>query len=277
MSTLCGAVDIGGSKIACGVVSGEGQVLGQTSFPTEPHRGPDTQTRQIAGALRRMQAELNQPLAGVGIGCTGPVDPVRGTIEDVPFLPGWNGFHLCDGLADATGVRVVMENDADAAALGEYTFGAGDRPARFMLVTLGTGVGVGIVINGTLYRGAQGFHPEIGHMTLSLDGPLCECGRRGCWEAYIGGQAMAAWMRDQPAIPTHWQVRDAFEAGAGGDPQGQQVIQRYAHYLGAGLANLVMIFAPDVIALAGGIMGSRALFWDADAADHGAGLHLCSI
>jgi glucokinase len=259
---IYGAIDIGGSKIACGIVSDGGQVLAQASFPTAPQHGPVVKTRQMAETIARLRVDLDEPLTGIGVGSTGPVDPVKGTIEDVPFLPGWNGFNLCSALAEQTGVPVTMENDADAATLGEYYFGAGQRQTRFMLVTLGTGVGVGMMIDGALYRGANGLHPEIGHMTISVDGPPCECGRQGCWESYIGGHGMAAWMREQPAIPSHWQVKDAFEAGASGHPQGQCVIRRFSAYLGVGLANLIMIFAPDVIALAGGIMASRALFWD---------------
>ena len=259
---IYGAIDIGGSKIACGTVSDQGEVLAQVTFPTEPQHGPDVQTRQMAETISRLRADLDQPLAGIGVGCTGPVDPVNGTIEDVPFLPGWNGFDLCSALAEQTGVPVSMENDADAATLAEYYFGAGQHAARFVLVTLGTGVGVGMMIDGALYRGANGLHPEIGHMTIRVDGPRCDCGKQGCWESYIGGQMLTEWMRQQPAIPAHWQVKDAFEAGASGHPQGQRVIQRFSAYLGVGLANLIMIFAPDVIALAGGIMGSRALFWD---------------
>jgi glucokinase len=257
-----GAIDIGGSKIACGIVSDQGRVLAQAAFPTDPHQGPEVKARQMAETISRLRADVGESLAGIGVGCTGPVDPVKGTIEDVPFLPGWNGFNLCGALVEQTGVPVTMENDADAATLGEYYFGAGEREAHFVLVTLGTGVGVGMMIDGVLYRGANGLHPEIGHMTISVDGPPCECGKPGCWESYIGGHAMAAWMREQPTIPPDWQLKDAFAAGASGHPQGQRVIQRYATYLGVGLANLIMIFAPDVIALAGGIMGSRALFWD---------------
>lgn len=260
--TIYGAVDMGGSKIACGIVSDRGEVLAQAAFPTEPRQGPEVKTHQMAEVLLRLRADLDQPLAGIGVGCTGPVDPVRGTISDVPFLPGWNGFNLCNALAEQTGLPAAMENDADAATLAEYYFGAGRREARFVLVTLGTGVGVGMMFDGSLYRGADGIHPEIGHMTIGVDGPPCECGKRGCWESYIGGQAMAGWMRKQPAIPAHWQVKDAFEAGASGHPQGQQVVQRFSAYLGVGLANLITIFAPNVIALAGGIMGSHALFWD---------------
>jgi glucokinase len=259
---IYGAIDIGGSKIACGIVSDQGRVLARSAFPTAPHERADVKARQMADTIARLRADVGEPLTGIGVGCTGPVDPVKGTIEDVPFLPGWNGFNLCSALAEHTGVAVTMENDADAATLGEYYFGAGQREGRFVLVTLGTGVGVGMMIDGALYRGANGLHPEIGHMTLSVDGPPCECGKQGCWESYIGGHSMAAWMREQPDIPADWQVKDAFEAGASGHPQGQCVIQRFSTYLGAGLADLIMILAPDVIALAGGIMGSRALFWD---------------
>jgi glucokinase len=172
----------------------------------------------------------------------------------------WNGAHLGEALAQALGVPVAIENDADAAALGEWAWGAGRGTHQFMLVTVGTGIGAGLILDGKLYRGVNGAHPEIGHHFIDPSGPHCFCGGNGCWESLASGPAMERWAQ---ANHPQGQWQSAFQicqAAQAGQPLAQAAVQREARYLGLGLANLVTLFTPEVIALGGGMMQSLPLF-----------------
>jgi glucokinase len=249
---LIGAVDIGGTKIAAGVMHPDGYLLSSEQAPTQPERGFNDALERIAAMLLRC-ADGRQ-LVGVGIGCTGPVDPLLGVLGNVEFLPGWQGGNLSLGLEKLTGLLTVVENDADAAALAEAAWGAGKGAARFIYVTLSTGIGAGLVFDGRLYRGVAGAHPEIGHHVIQADGPVCPCGVRGCWEALASGTALASLLPPFSAA----EICQQAEAG---NPAAQQAVAQVARYMGIGLANLVTLYTPDVIAVGGGLMNSRNLFW----------------
>jgi glucokinase len=199
-------------------------------------------------------------LQGIGIGCTGPVYPLAGTVGWVEFLPGWEGADLVTSLASEFGVPAALENDADAAALGEWAWGAGQGTQTFLLVTVGTGIGAGLITGGRLYRGVGGAHPEIGHMVIDPAGPHCFCGAHGCWESLASGPSMARLA--QTAHPAHV-YRSAAKLCAdalAGDEHARQAVERTAYYLGLGLANLVTLFTPEVIALGGGLMQALPQF-----------------
>lgn len=249
---LIGAVDIGGTKIAVGVVHPDGFVLSSDQCPTQPERGFEDALERIADMLQRC-ADGRQ-LVGIGIGCAGPVDPLLGEVGNVEFFPSWQGSNLSLGLERMTGLLAVLENDADAAALGEVSWGAGRGAERFIYVTLSTGIGVGLVLDGHLYRGVGGTHPEVGHHIIEASGPLCLCGVRGCWEALASGTALAS------LFPPHTAERICKLAEAG-DPSALAAVQQVARYMGIGLANLINLYTPDVIALGGGLMKSKQLFW----------------
>ncbi len=263
---MIGAVDIGGTKIAVGMVNASGQVLVRVECPTAPEHGLADGLARIATMLRETAAHAGGEVRGIGIGCTGPVDPLAGTIGDVEFLPGWEGADLVSELSRVLGVPAAIENDADAAALGEAAWGAGRGASRFIYVTLSTGIGGGLVFDGRLYRGVEGAHPEIGHHVIDPSGPACFCGAYGCWESLASGLAMAQWTRDgvikglQAYEPLDaWSICAAAERG---EPLAQAAVAREGYYLGLGLANLITLFTPEVIALGGGLMRSRHLFWD---------------
>lgn len=249
---LIGAVDIGGTKIAAGVVHPDGYILSSEQAPTLPERGFDEALERIAAMLKRCAD--GRALVGVGIGCTGPVDPLLGVVGNVEFLPGWEGNNLALGVEKQTGLLTVVENDADAAALAEAAWGAGRGAGRFMYVTLSTGIGVGLVVDGRLYRGVNGAHPEIGHHVIQANGPVCPCGARGCWEALASGTVLAAMLPPLSA-------EEICQRAGAGDPGALEAVKQVAHYMGIGLANLVTLYTPDVIALGGGLMKSRTLFW----------------
>lgn len=163
-------------------------------------------------------------------------------------------------------VRVAMENDADAAALGEARWGAGKNKSRLIYVTVGTGIGAGILLNGNVYRGADQAHPEIGHHVIDPSGPLCLCGFRGCWESLAAGPAMVNWMASHaPAdYPQRAELtaKKICELAVQGDELARKTAQNEAKYLGLGLANLVVMFVPDAIVLGGSVMKSAPLFLD---------------
>lgn len=260
---MIGAVDIGGTKIAVGVVDDSGKVLSRMEAPTDPNRYSDA-LELIAHMLRKTAQKSGVELTGIGIGSTGPVDPMLGEFGDVDFLPGWRGKSPVKDLAQMFNLRVALENDGDAAALAEASWGAGRNRKRLIYITVGTGIGGGIVLDGQLYRGVDGAHPEVGHQVLDPAGPACSCGFRGCWESLAAGPAMAAWFANH--APATYPNRDGItakqicELALQGDLVALQVVERESYYLGLGLANLINLFTPDAIVLSGSVMKSADLF-----------------
>ncbi|MBZ5619178.1 MAG: ROK family protein [Acidobacteriia bacterium] len=261
MKTI-GAVDIGGTKIAAGAVTVDGTVLGRLECPTAPRDGFPAAMRRTAEMLRELGRSTGAGYAGIGVACPGPLDPFAGIVGDVGTLPGWQGGNLVEALEGAFGVSVVVENDADAAALAEANWGAARGSSRFIYVTISTGIGAGIILSGELYRGVDGAHPEIGHMVLDFSGPLCYCHARGCWECLASGPAMVAWMREQRPDPCGLTASRICDLARNGDELARRAVDREGYYIGLGLANLITIFTPDAIALGGGLMKSADLFLD---------------
>ncbi len=257
---LIGAIDIGGTKIAVGIVTTQGQVLAHQSFPTRPNQGPQASVQRIAQAFAALITNHPAKLAGIGIGATGPVDPFTGRFGAVEFLTGWQGFDIVTAVTAACGVPAALENDADAYALGEWRWGAGRGASPFVVVTVGTGIGVSLITTGQVYRGVDGAHPEIGHHIMDPSGPACTCGAHGCWESLASGPAMEEWAAQQSPNLPHRTGAELCAAALTGEPSAQAAVQRTAHYLGLGIANLVTLFAPQMIALSGGIMRSSGLF-----------------
>ncbi len=267
MTGLCmiGAVDIGGTKIAAGIVDDSGKVLSRMQAPTDPDRY-DHGIELIARMLRETAQQAGVEITGIGIGSTGPVDPIHGEFGDVDFLPGWRGKSPVKDLAEIFKVRVALENDGDAAALAEAGWGAGRNRSRLIYVTVGTGIGGGIIIDGQLYRGVDGAHPEVGHQVIDPTGPQCSCGFRGCWESLAAGPAMVAWI-DRHAPPAYLHrpgitAKRICELALDDDAIALQAVEHEAYYLGLGLANLINLFTPDAIVLSGSVMKSAPLFLD---------------
>jgi glucokinase len=262
---MIGAIDIGGTKIAVGMVDPKGKVLSRMEAPTDPNRYSDS-IELIAHMLRKTSQRAGSPIQGIGIGSTGPVDPMSGEFGDVDFLPGWRGKSPVKDLAQVFSVQVALENDGDAAALAEAGWGAGKNRKRLIYVTVGTGIGGGIVLDGQLYRGVDGAHPEVGHHVVDPAGPKCTCGFRGCWESLAAGPAMVAWVGDNaPANYPHRAgitAKRICELAQQGDPVALRAVEHEAFYLGLGLANLINLFTPDAIVLSGSVMKSAELFLD---------------
>jgi glucokinase len=253
---MIGGVDIGGTKFAVGMCDRSGHILARAECPNYPEAGPGTGLQNICKLVDSTARQAGEELEGIGIGCTGPVDPQAGILGEIEFLPGWQGLNLVEKLQTTFGVTSVMENDADAAALGEFVFGAGQGSTRFIYLTISTGIGCGMIFDGQLYRGLDGSHPEIGHHIIDPSGPVCSgCGARGCWESLASGPALAR----QAGYPD---ARAACLAAEAGVPSAVAALKRTSHYLGLGIANLVTMFVPDFLALGGGVMQSRHLFWN---------------
>lgn len=262
---MIGAVDIGGTKIAVGVVDDSGRVLARTQAPTDPDHY-DNGIQLIARMLRETSHSAEVELTGIGIGSTGPVDPMRGEFGDVDFLPGWRGKSPVRDLEQNFSLRVALENDGDAAALAEAGWGAGQNRSRLIYVTVGTGIGGGIVLDGKLYRGVDGAHPEVGHHVVDPAGPVCSCGFHGCWESLAAGPAMVTWLESHaPADYPHREgitAKRICELAQQGDAVALEAVEHEALYLGLGLANLINLFTPDAIVLSGSVMKSASLFMD---------------
>jgi glucokinase len=257
---MIGAIDIGGTKIALGIFDESGKLWEKRVLPTQAISGPMPTVLRVANVFREIVFHTGTQLEGIGIGCTGPVYPKPGTVGNTEFLPGWEGFSLVEAVETALETRAYLENDADAAALGEWAWGVGAGSSSFLLVTIGTGIGAGIILDGNLYRGVNGAHPEVGHHFIDPNGPACACGGNGCWESLASGPSMETWAREHHPDKKQRTARELCRAAEDGDEIAIQVIEREAYYLGLGVANMVTSYTPDIIALTGGVMRSHHLF-----------------
>jgi glucokinase len=263
-------VDLGGTLVRVGAIDRKGKLLTQSDAPItsiEPEEG----LRLIERLIRETIDTVNPTdLLGIGIGCTGPLDVVRGLINNPYTLAGWVNVPIVERLNKAFDVPVLLENDADAAALGEYWQGAGQGAKRLYAVTVGTGVGTALIVEGRIYRGIDGSHPEGGHQLIDPNGPQCYCGYRGCWEGLIAGPAIASLARSAPNNdhlielasndPERIDARFVVEAARAGDATAVSVMNKAAVDFSLGIINIISLFVPDVIVLSGGVMNSADLF-----------------
>ena len=266
---LAAGVDLGGTKIHSLVATAEGTVLGEDRRPTEAAQGPDAVIERIVasvrGALEAADVSLAE-LAGVGLSTPGPCDPERGIVSNAPNLPGFVDLPLARRVSGAIGLPSALEHDAAAACYGELRFGAGREFQHLVYVTLGTGIGGGIIIDGQIYHGASGAAGEIGHLVIVEDGPPCNCGGRGCLEALASGLAIAREAQDavtagdspllaeltRDAAPTAELVGEAAQRG---DEASIAIIERAGHHLGLGLVGILNCFNPQALILGGGLLG----------------------
>jgi glucokinase len=262
--TLVLALDYGGSKHTAAIaVAGERVWLACERIASPP--GADARYDQAAmiGLARRLLAGAEGRLVAVGVSFGGPVDAAAGTVKLSHHVPGWEDTPLREQLQAAFGVPAVVENDANAAALGEWKFGAGQGCASLLYVTVSTGIGGGWVLNGQIYRGADGMAGEIGHVVVRSDGAACVCGKRGCLEAEAGGPAIARLMRQRwgQGSPEPWTGESVAVAAAKGDPRAQEVMDDAARFLGAGLGGAINLMNPERVVLGGGVANSGERWW----------------
>ena len=179
-------VDLGGTSIKLGIVTNTGRLIKKISVQTEAEKGPKKVIDNIISGIRELTAKSKYNIDGIGIGCPGVVTPGKGIVENPPNLPGWEKVNIGKVIRKEFKKNVFVANDANAAAIGELIFGSGKKYKSFIMITLGTGVGGGIVINKKIYHGDFGAAGEIGHISIDFNGPKCNCGSYGCIEAYAG-------------------------------------------------------------------------------------------
>ena len=250
------ALDIGGTKLAAGVVDTSGGVHSFVVASTLAEEGPDSGLERLFELGRQAVREsgvASPAIAAVGIGAGGPLDAARGVLIAPPHLPGWVDVPLIQRVEEAFGLPAALENDATAAAAGEHRFGAGAGTRHMVYLTISTGVGGGTVIDGRLYRGAGGNGGELGHVTVDYDGRPCRgCGRRGCLEAYVSGTSIAERAREagmEGAV-----AGDVAEAAKAGDPIAMAVWDETVDALACGLTSIVNLFEPELVVLGGGVV-----------------------
>lgn len=259
-------IDVGGTKVLGGVVTQDGEVL-TTSRRDTPREGGKALTQIIAEVALELSSQY--PVSAVGLSAAGFVSSDRKTMLATPNIAGWNGVQLDEELTALINLPVVLENDANAAAWGERTFGAGKGKENMLMVTVGTGVGGGIIVNGKLLRGAFGIAAEIGHLRVLPEGHLCGCGARGCFEQYASGNALLRHAREAIAASPDL-ARNLLSRGDGtlegltgraiteaareGDQVAISAFNTTAQWLGAGIASLSVILDPECVVIGGGVV-----------------------
>ena len=255
-------VDLGGTNIKAALVTVDGEIVKEASTPTNLPRTAQAVCDDIAALC--LQLAVGEPVAAIGVGCPGTVDD--GVVLYSNNLD-WHDFAMADYLKAKTNLPVFIGNDANVAALGEALAGCGRNAESTVVVTLGTGVGAGVVLGGKLLTGYTGAASEAGHMVIldTPNAPMCTCGRPGCFEALASATALIRMTREarraypesmlNTFAPAESDVngRTAFDAAAQGDAAAQAVVDSYIHYLAVGVANLINIFFPEVIGLSGGV------------------------
>ena len=257
-------IDIGGTKLAVGVVTRDGRVHGRVEEPTRRDDGPTVILERLWQLGRRSidatAAQLD-PVVAVGIACGGPLDSTRGVLVHPLHLPGWRDIPVVDLASTEFGVDARLENDASAAALGEYRFGHGRECDTMLYLTLSTGVGGGLLLGGRLHRGATGNGGEFGHITVRNPGRDCACGRTGCLEAYASGtsiavratEALLAGQRSSLEMLAAITAQDVVDAAADGDPLAAQLWTETTDLIGRALTDVINALEPDLVVLGGGV------------------------
>ncbi len=265
-------VDLGGTKVATALTDIHGHILQRAEVPTGAREGAEAVISRIVESIRTVMNTVvdgrkvsPEEVLGIGIGSPGPLDARRGIVLAAPNLK-WENVPICDPIAETFGLPTYLDNDASLAAMAESRFGAGKGVENMIYMTVSTGIGGGIIINGRIYRGSHGNAGEIGHMTIKSDGPRCGCGNFGCLEALASGTAIAreaaegirtgmtTSLREKAnGDPAKVTARLVGEALREGDSFAREVIHQAANYLGIGLANLVDIFDPEIIVIGGGV------------------------
>lgn len=276
MHDLVAGVDLGGTKIYTALADMKGNVLAEMQVPTEADKGVEGVLDNICKTLESVSehAESGSKVRTVGVGAPGPLNPRTGMVYQAPNL-GWKNVPLARLLEERTGVKVIVDNDANLAALGEKTFGAGAGVQDLIYITVSTGVGGGLILDGSIYHGATGGAGEVGHIPVKESGPVCGCGNRGCLEAVASGTAMA---RRAMALISEGRGRGILEAAGGraekvraehiaraaaaGDPEALVIFEDAGRILGRVIAGLVNLLNPALVVLGGGVMNAGLPLWE---------------
>jgi len=264
-------VDLGGTNIVSAIVNYQGKIINRLKVPTFAERGKEATIKRIIEAIHKNIVQSSvapDEIIGIGIGAPGPLDIKRGIINFAPNLPGWRDVPLRKILEDEFNMKVVLENDANAAAWGERCFGIGRGVDNLVCFTLGTGIGGGIIIDGKIYHGNNYGAAELGHMTVNKDGPRCNCGNYGCLEAYSSATGIKNRIKNRikEGIKSKFlnfdnddelfeslRLKLIFESARKGDKLTKSVVEEAISYLGIAIANIANILNPEMVVLVGGI------------------------
>ena len=263
------AIDLGGTKILTAVIDAEGEMLSRDHSITPEAEGTGAVIQSILESAGRSLSQAGiaaADLAAIGVGAPGLSNPDTGILYTSPNLPGWEDVPLRDVIEKGLGKPAFLINDANAAAVGECHSGAGRGARNFIYITLSTGIGGGIIINGEIYTGCAGMAGEVGHMVIDDKGPPCNCGNRGCWETLASGTALAREARQRIKEGTSTSITDytggdmgkvnaeaIHKAALAGDRLAKELIALTGYYVGVGLTNLINVFNPEVIVIGGGL------------------------
>lgn len=268
-------VDLGGTKIYTALANKEGKVLAEIKLPTEADGGLEHVIGRIAGSVRTVvkQSGLSGRPDRLGIGAPGPLDPRKGFVYQAPNL-GWRNVHLKQLLEKELHIPVIMDNDANLAALGEHIYGAGRGINNMVYVTISTGIGGGLILGGSIYHGTSFSAGEIGHMIIEPEGPVCNCGNRGCLEAIASGTAMTRFARQLVSDGKGSGIFKAAgrqvekitaqiisQAAADGDGEAREILNKAGKALGLGLANVINLLNPGLVLLGGGVSQAGEILW----------------
>lgn len=260
----CVGIDIGGMSVKAGVVDQDGKILNKGRVKMDVEAGADNMIAAIGKLVRDIADPNDRDFVGIGIGCPGAINSSTGFV-DCAYNLKWRNVALAEKLSRHINKPIRVSNDANVAALGETMFGVGRMYNNTIMLTLGTGVGGGIVIDNKLYEGNESKGGELGHMVIVVDGEQCTCGRRGCMEAYCSASALirdtkTAMQNDKDSAmwqfspePDKVDGRTAFECSKTGDKTAAAVVDNYIKYLGEGMLNFANIFRPQAIILGGGV------------------------
>ena len=277
LAALALGIDLGGTKILTAVTDAHGRILSRDHCATPAAKGQDAVIESLVKSGRRALEQASvaaSALDAVGVAAAGPSNAETGILLTSPNLPGWQDVPLRDTVEKELRKETFLVNDANAAALAELRYGAARGARNYVYVTIGTGIGGGIVVDGEMYTGVGGTGGEVGHMSIDDSGPLCNCGSRGCWETLASGTALATEARHRIKEGARTSILNhaggdtekvtasvVHKAAQAGDSLANEIIARTGYYVGVGLANLVNIFNPEMIVVGGGLasMGDMLL------------------
>ncbi|MEO8241878.1 MAG: ROK family protein [bacterium] len=248
-------IDIGGSRLRAAVVSARGEVLSRAEATTPARSSGEAVVAAVAEVANRALQSHRSSVVAVGVCAPGPLDSVQGIALATPTIDGFRDFPLRDRIAASIGLPTFLDHDGHAAAYGEWRHGAGQGATNLVYVTVSTGIGGGAIVDGNLQRGRRGMAAHVGHVIIDPDGPVCNCGAQGCWEALAAGPAFNAAARlggfaDGAAI---------FAAARLEQPDAVALLRAEARWLAIGLVNLIHIYSPDIVVLGGGVMAGLDL------------------
>ena len=270
-------IDVGGTNIKIALVSSKGEILYSNTIPTRAEMGYVYTVSNIKQAIVDLMSETKSSknnIEAIGFGFPGQIDYKKGVVRLSTNIPGWNGVEIADIIKTEFGIPAFIDNDVRCATLGELKYGAGKGAENLVCITVGTGIGSGLVLNGKLVRGASNAAGEIGHIKLSMhDGPLCGCGDFGCFEAYASGPSIVAMAEDYIRGGKSTKYREmassaeitphvVAEAAKQGDPVAIQIFTQIGQYLGIGLSSVVNLLNPEKIIIGGGIAAAGDLLFN---------------